>query len=216
MNRDGSTTNEEASYPVYFNMGHRASDGSGGRDGHACGNSHRPGSRCCHFTTLDRLRPPAGWIVVASQPSTLDLPKSKCLSGLPTKSTANITSASVSFAERSGLPGLGEYLATGATIMSGYARSVRALATCHSLTFTQNKKTIQATISPIPLPVVGSASAAYSLRFSVAGFPIVVDIALFRTSKYLGEVIFSDSVPPQRRRSEPWHERPPRRPMARS
>jgi pimeloyl-ACP methyl ester carboxylesterase len=140
---------------------------------------------------------PAGWTVVASQPSTLDLPKSKCLSGLPTKSTANITSASVSFAERSGLPGLGEYLATGATIMSGYARSVRALATCHSLTFTQNKKTIQATISPIPLPVVGSASAAYSLRFSVAGFPIVVDIALFRTSKYLGEVIFSDSVPPQ-------------------
>jgi pimeloyl-ACP methyl ester carboxylesterase len=140
---------------------------------------------------------PAGWSSVASQPSTLDLPKSKCLSGLPAASTAKVTSASASFAERSGLPGLGEYLSTGPTITSGYASSVRALATCHSLTFTQNKKMIQATISPMHLPVVGSASVAYSLRFSVGGFPVVVDIALFHTSTYLGEVIFSDSVPPQ-------------------
>lgn len=140
---------------------------------------------------------PAGWRAVASQPSTLDLPKSECLSGLSAKSTATVISASVSFAERSGLPGLGEYLATGPTIASGYAKGVRALATCHSLTFTQDKKTIQATITPVPLPMVGIASAAYSLRFTVAGFPVVVDIALFRTSKYLGEVIFSDSVPPQ-------------------
>ena len=78
----------------------------------------------------------------------------------------------------------------------GYARSVRALATCHSLTFTQNKKTIRPRFHQfhcrwwdlLRRPTrCGSAS----------GFPIVVDIALFRTSRYLGEVIFSDSVPPQ-------------------
>lgn len=140
---------------------------------------------------------PAGWTVVASQPSTLDLPKSKCLSGLTAKSRAHVTSASASFAERSGLPGLGEYLATGPAIASDYARSVRALTACHSLTFTQDKKTIQASIAPIPLPMVGSASAAYSLEFTVSGFHVVVDIALFHTTKYLGEVIYSDSVPPQ-------------------
>jgi hypothetical protein len=140
---------------------------------------------------------PAGWTVVASQASTLDLPKSKCLSGLTAKSRANITSASASFAERSGLPGLGEYLATGPAIASDYASGVRALTTCHSLTFTQDKKTIQASISPIPLPMVGSASAAYSLEFTVSGFHVVVDIALFHTTKYLGEIIYSDSVPPQ-------------------
>ena len=140
---------------------------------------------------------PAGWIDVASQPSTLNLPKSKCLSVLTAKSRANVTSASASFAERSGLPGLGEYLVTGPAIASDYASSVRALTACHSLTFTQNKKTIQASISPIPLPKVGSASAAYSLEFTVSGIHVVVDIALFHTTKYLGEVIYSDSVAPQ-------------------
>jgi pimeloyl-ACP methyl ester carboxylesterase len=45
--------------------------------------------------------------------------------------------------------------------------------------------------------LVGSASAAYSLEFTVSGFHVVVDIALFLTKKYLGEVIYSDSLPPQ-------------------
>jgi pimeloyl-ACP methyl ester carboxylesterase len=140
---------------------------------------------------------PAGWTTTASQPSTLDLPKSKCLSGFTAKSRADVTSASASFAERSELPGLGEYLATGPAIASDYARGVRALAACHSLTFTQDKKMIRATISPVTLATVGSGSEAYSLEFAVGGFPVVVDIVLFHTTKYLGEVIYSDSVSPQ-------------------
>lgn len=140
---------------------------------------------------------PAGWTVVASQPSTLDLPKSKCLSGLTAKSRSNVTSASVSFAERSGLPGLGEYLATGPAIASDYASDVRALTACHSLTFIQDKKTIRASISPIPLTMVGSASAAYSLEFTASGLHVVVDIVLFHSTNFVGEVIYSDSVPPQ-------------------
>jgi pimeloyl-ACP methyl ester carboxylesterase len=140
---------------------------------------------------------PAGWTAVASQQSTLDLPKNKCLSGLTAKSRTNVTSASVSFAERSSLPGLGEYLETGPAIASDYARGVRDLSACHSLTFIQGKKTIRASISSVPLPMVGSASAAYSLEFSVSGLHVVVDIVLFRSTKYVGEVIYSDSVPPQ-------------------
>jgi pimeloyl-ACP methyl ester carboxylesterase len=140
---------------------------------------------------------PAGWTATTAQSSTLDLPKSKCLSGLMAKPRANVTSASASFTERSGLPGLGEYLATGPAIVSDYANGVRALAACHSLTFTQDKKSIRATISPVALATVGSESAAYSLHFTVGGFPVVVDIVLFHTTKYLGEVIYSDSVSPQ-------------------
>jgi pimeloyl-ACP methyl ester carboxylesterase len=71
------------------------------------------------------------------------------------------------------------------------------LAACHSLTFTQDKKMIRATISPVTLATVGSGSEAYSLEFAVGGFPVVVDIVLFHTTKYLGEVIYSDSVSPQ-------------------
>ena len=139
---------------------------------------------------------PAGWTFTASHPSTLDLPKSPCLSGLTVKSRKNDTSASASFAERGGLPGLGEYLAAGPTTASEYTNAARALAACRSLTFTQDKKTIQATIAPITLTKVGSASAAYALDFSASGFPVVVDIVLFHTTKYLGEIVYSDSVPP--------------------
>ena len=140
---------------------------------------------------------PSGWTVVSSPPSTLDLPKSKCFSGLTTKSRAKLPSASASFAERSGLPGLGEYLTSGPTIGSDYAKAVRALPACHSLTFIRDKKTIQASISRITLPTFGSASAAFSLQFTISDLHVVVDIALFHTTKYLGEIIYSDSVAPQ-------------------
>jgi hypothetical protein len=137
---------------------------------------------------------PAGWKAVATQSSTLNFSKTKCLSGLA-RSHADVTSVSTSFTERVGLPALAETLSKGQAISSDYAKGTRKLATCHSLTFTQDKKSIRATISPISLTPVGSGSASYSLNFKVEGFPFVVDIVLFHTSKYLGELVCSNSVP---------------------
>ena len=146
---------------------------------------------------LDTSDLPAGWTAVSSQSTSPDLPDNKCLSGLVKGSGANITSASVSFSERSGLPALGEGLATGPTVGSDYVRDARALAACHSLTFTQDKRKIRATIVPLALARVGSRSAAYSLEFTISGFHLVTDIVLFTAQKYVGEVLYVDSVPPQ-------------------
>jgi pimeloyl-ACP methyl ester carboxylesterase len=137
---------------------------------------------------------PAGWKAVATQSSTLNFSKTKCLSGLA-RSHADVTSVSTSFTERVGLPALAETLSKGQAISSDYAKGTRKLATCHSLTFTQDKKSIRATISPISLTPVGSGSASYSLNFKVEDFPFVVDIVLFHTTKYLGELVYSNSVP---------------------
>lgn len=140
---------------------------------------------------------PASWMATVSQAPTLDIPKSACLSNFGQRPQAELTSASASFAERSGLPGLGEYLVTGSKVRSEFTKGVRALAACHTLAFTSGKKTYRATIRRITLAELGEGSVAYSLEFNIANFPFFVDLVLFHTSKYLGEVVYSDSVAPQ-------------------
>ncbi len=158
--------------------------------------STSPSRNAIHTRLLKASNLPSGWKASASQSSTLDLPKSTCLSALPTKSTANTQSASASFADRSGLPSLGEYLATGLPVSSKYEQTVQVLNDCHTLTFKSDKRSIRATISPFTVAAVGSGSAAYSLRFAISGFLFVTDIVVFHTTKYLGELIYTDSVAP--------------------
>ena len=145
------------------------------------------------LTTADL---PLGWSATISQSSSIDLPRNACLSTLTVNPTKHARGASSSFIERSGLPAMGEYLSKGPTVASEYASAVRALATCHALTFTQDKHTYRATISPITLASVGSGSAAYALQFAVGGLSVSTDIALFHTTSYLGELVYSDSAPP--------------------
>ncbi len=139
---------------------------------------------------------PLGWAKVSTTSASPVPSKSGCLSGLISNPSAGFTHRSVSFDERSDLPGLGEYLATGPAIASHFDASVRSLDACHSLTFKEGTTTFRATISPIAVASVGSGSAAFSLEFEVGRLPIVVDFVLFHTSKYVGEIIYSNSVPP--------------------
>jgi len=94
----------------------------------------------------------AGWTVVASQPSTLDLPKSKCFLGCP-PSRRRISPA----------PRYPSPSARGSRVLGvsgdwrddhvGLREERARLGDMPFADFHQNKKTIQATISPIPLPV---------------------------------------------------------------
>ncbi len=140
---------------------------------------------------------PSGWTAASPKTTTLDLPGSGCLAGRTAKSAANETTGSVAFYEGSGLPLLGDSLVSGPTVVSEFAKDVQTLASCRSLTFTQDKKKIHATITPIKLARVGSQSAAYTLDFSVSGLHVVADIVLFATSRYVGEVVYADTASPQ-------------------
>jgi pimeloyl-ACP methyl ester carboxylesterase len=139
---------------------------------------------------------PAGWTAVSSPTTSPDFTKSGCLSGLSATSNSSHTSASVSFTERSGLPAIGEYLAHGTSLGAEYSRAVKELDNCHSLTFTQNKYKIRATITRVALATVGNQSSTYALTYSVKGFALVSTVVFFRTSDYLGEFVYSDSVAP--------------------
>ncbi|MGD1013240.1 MAG: alpha/beta hydrolase [Acidimicrobiales bacterium] len=139
---------------------------------------------------------PTGWTATKSQQSTLDQPGSECLAGATSHQHPSVISETASFYEGLGLPVLGEYLAEDSSALTSFAADVRSLATCHTLTFSQDGHTFQATIAPVTLGRQVVRTVAYSLEFTDAGLHVVTDLVLFATPKYLGEVIYSDSAPP--------------------
>jgi pimeloyl-ACP methyl ester carboxylesterase len=140
-----------------------------------------------HLLTVSDL--PAGWSPQRSTSTRLDLGSTPCLRGFAPKPGSGESRATASFSERSGLPALAESLASGHS-GAEFDEGVAALGRCHSLTLTVESKHVKATITRTSLSVRGTAIHAFSLALTVTLLPIGVDVVLFRTKAFVGELIY--------------------------
>jgi len=140
--------------------------------------------------TLTISNLPLGWRVDPSATTSFNLRGAKCLAGLDSNDGVKAQRITASFIDGSALPALSDSLVTGPAMASLYGEATTALAHCTSLTFTVDSKPVKATIKPLSLPTVGSASVAYTFDLSVGDVPIGYDVVLFRVQSHVGEVVY--------------------------
>jgi pimeloyl-ACP methyl ester carboxylesterase len=130
---------------------------------------------------------PVGWSATPTSTwTTLQAATSPCLAGL-TESTL----VSVAFVEGLSVPDVSEALASGPRAKKAWQRFGAALASCRraTLDYKGTKEVVSA--RPLAVPGLGSSSSAYTLTVASVGFPVGLDLVLFRTAGYYGYFSYS-------------------------
>jgi pimeloyl-ACP methyl ester carboxylesterase len=130
---------------------------------------------------------PTGWSPVPRNTwETLQGTSSSCLSGL-----SGSTLVSRAFVEGIAVPSLGEALLGGVQAKQEWQRFGAGLAGCRKATFVYKGTKEAGTVTPLAMPPLGRASAAYTLTITSAAFPVGVDIVLFHAAGYYGLLSYS-------------------------
>jgi len=132
---------------------------------------------------------PAGWSSIALKAASAQ-PTVSCLAGL-SATMSGLTSATATFVQGSGVPSLGEVLATGPQAAARWARLDQAMAACHSTTLALSGVKTPVTIKPLAFPQVGKASSAYLWAFRASGIPISTVLVSFSAGDYQGYIEYS-------------------------
>ncbi len=138
---------------------------------------------------------PAGWAAAPSTANHLAVKGTSCLANLPAH-PKGFTYASASFVEGTAVPTFSETLSQGKAAARTWRRLQHDLKSCRTADLVIGGKTYRSTVHPLALPRIGTASAAYTWAFHIAGIPIGSDLILFRLGSYRGEITYGSLGPP--------------------
>jgi hypothetical protein len=108
----------------------------------------------------------------------------KGLSSTPGK-TKDVTRAEIGFVDGM-FPAAAETLEQGKTAADRYTSFTHTLSKCSTVSFTANGIKLSGTVGALPVPLVGDASAAYSIHFTASGETFGIDLILFKTGSTFG------------------------------
>jgi hypothetical protein len=102
-----------------------------------------------------------------------------------TKQTAK---AEVYFRSRSGIPAVGEFVASYKNAQVDFKKVVAILAGCKKVTGTSGSHSETGTVKPLTLPPYGNASAPFSVRITSQGKTFAYDYLIVRKGNVVMEI----------------------------
>jgi hypothetical protein len=135
---------------------------------------------------------PSGWSVDNSTSGGL-AGVTGCLTELRALKNAQrgVTRVEVSYKDGTA-PAMSETLLSGSGAAARYAKYVKTLNGCTSVSLTTSDGTASGSVGAMSFPTVGNSSSAYALTLTLQGVNVGIDIVMFRVGKVLGDITYED------------------------
>jgi hypothetical protein len=139
---------------------------------------------------------PTGWSVDNSAASGGLSSGSGCLSALAAlkKPAKSVIKSEVYYTDGT-LPSLQETVEAGNGAADRYAKYLKTLNHCTTLSFSAGGQKVTGTVGAMSFPPIGNSSRAYAINFDVEGQTIGLDVVFFRAGEYDGDLAYEDYSP---------------------